>query len=175
MMYGDIDQIATLTREEKFDCVLCLNVLHLAPEPVEVLSKLRDCLSEGSTLIIQIPNMLSPRSIGAALRELSLVGFRKGYPSTGVHFSSIPSVKNWCVRSGMKIDQVSGDLDSASGSLLGRMLNAVINSVPSFVAIWFATSVVISARRVGDRYGQFALAETSRTQPKAGLAQNANH
>ena len=59
MIHGSINEIATLTRGEKFDCVLCLNVLHLAHDPERVLSKLMDCLCDNSTLIVQSPNMLS--------------------------------------------------------------------------------------------------------------------
>jgi 2-polyprenyl-3-methyl-5-hydroxy-6-metoxy-1,4-benzoquinol methylase len=75
MIHGDIDEIASLTNGEKFDCVLCLNVLHLARDPATALSRLKDCLCDNSTVIIQSPSMLSLRTIRQTFRDMPVLRF----------------------------------------------------------------------------------------------------
>jgi 2-polyprenyl-3-methyl-5-hydroxy-6-metoxy-1,4-benzoquinol methylase len=166
MMYGDIDQIAALTRGEKFDCVLCLNVLHLAPDPAVVLSKLRGCLSDNSAVIIQIPNMMSLRSIRAALKDPSVFRFVRDYSSSGVHFSSVRSVRDWSAKSGMKIEQTTGIFDRPEDGALGKLTAAIGGFLPTSLTIFLATSIIISVKRLQDEYGQLAWAEPLTTQPE---------
>ena len=58
MVFGDFRTAKEKLKDERFDCLLYLNVLHLARDPVEILSFFRDTLSVESAVIIQTPNML---------------------------------------------------------------------------------------------------------------------
>jgi 2-polyprenyl-3-methyl-5-hydroxy-6-metoxy-1,4-benzoquinol methylase len=167
MIYGDIDEIATLTRGQKFDCVLCLNILHLASEPAAVLRELRDCLSDDSVVIIQVPNMMSLRAIRSAFRDISIIPF-SGHASTGVHFSSLRRVESWCSRSGMKVDQTVGLFAHPEDGVLGRIWAVIGDFVPSSLAMLFATSIVISARRLRDEHAEPGRAAAiAKTKPDA--------
>lgn len=146
MIHGDIDEIATLTRGEKFDCVLCLNVLHLADDPERVLSRLMDCVGDNSTLIIQSPNMLSLRTIRQISQDMSVLQLGKGYSTTGVHLSTARRVRRWCIKSGMKIDQTIGVRIRQETTTFGKITSAVGDLIPTSLAISFATSVVVSAK-----------------------------
>jgi SAM-dependent methyltransferase len=166
MIHGDIDDIATLTHEEKFDCVLCLNVLHLAHDPATVLSRLKDCVCDNSTVIIQSPSMLSLRTIRQTFRDMPLRQLGKGYSSTGMHFSTARRVKGWCARSGMKVDRTIGIRNRQETSTLGRIASAVGDFLPALFAISIATSIVVSATRLPDKRGHLASAEPSRARRK---------
>lgn len=167
MVHGDIDEIATLTRGEKFDCVLCLNVLHLAHDPATVLSRLRDCLSDDSTVIIQSPSMRSLRFIGRGFPDK--VVLRQDYSSTGVHFSTPRRVRRWCAKSGMKVNRTIGSWDRQETSTLGRIASAIGDFLPASFAISIAASIVVSARRLPGERGQLVSAEPSRTQRKESV------
>ncbi len=164
MINGDIDEIATLTRGEKFDCVLCLNVLHLTHDPAAVLSKLRDCLSDESTVIIQTPSMRSLRFIGRGGGDKAVL--QQGYSSTGVHFSTVLRVRRWCAKSGMKVSQMIGSRDRQETGALGRIASAAGNFLPSRFSIFIATSIVILARRLSGEREKLVSGEASRTQRK---------
>ncbi len=156
MIHGGIEEIATLTRGEKFDCVLCLNILHLADDPEGVLFRLMDCLRDNSTLIIQSPNMLSIRTIRQISQDMPILQLGKGHSITGVHLSTAPRVRRWCTKSGMKIDRTIGVLNRQETSKFGKITAAVGGRLPTFLAIPFATSVVISAKRVQDARGHLS-------------------
>jgi 2-polyprenyl-3-methyl-5-hydroxy-6-metoxy-1,4-benzoquinol methylase len=148
MIHGDIDEIASLTRGEKFDCVLCLNVLHLAHDPATVLSRLKDCLSDDSTVIIQSPSMMSLRSIRQVFRNMPVLQpGRDYYSSTGMHFSTASRVRNWCAKSGMKPNRTIGIRHHQEASTLDRIASALGDFLPASLAISNATSIVVSARR----------------------------
>ena len=157
MIHGDIDEIATLTHGEEFDCVLCLNVLHLADDPATVLSTLKDCLCDNSTVIIQSPSMLSLRTIRQTFRDVPVSQLGKGYSSTGVHFSTARRVRSWCGRSGMKVDRTIGIWNHQETSTLGRIASAVRDFLPASFAIPIATSIVVSARLLPDERGQLCI------------------
>jgi 2-polyprenyl-3-methyl-5-hydroxy-6-metoxy-1,4-benzoquinol methylase len=170
MLHGDIEQIATLTRGEQFDCILCLNVLHLAYDPAAVLSGLGDCLSEDAMVIIQSPSMMSLRTIRRALRGVSILQSGADYASTGVHFSSVRSVRNWCSKSGMRIDRTKAIPDRHGSSILGKIASAVGDRLPASLATSVAASILISARRLKDGRSQQASREPSPMQRKASPA-----
>jgi 2-polyprenyl-3-methyl-5-hydroxy-6-metoxy-1,4-benzoquinol methylase len=59
---------AELSGEEHFDCILCLNILHLAPKPQELLSLSHGLMHQRSTLVVQTPNMMSLRALRHGLK-----------------------------------------------------------------------------------------------------------
>jgi 2-polyprenyl-3-methyl-5-hydroxy-6-metoxy-1,4-benzoquinol methylase len=148
MIYGRIDEIASRLRGEKFDCLLCLNVLHLTDDPETVLSQLSDCLAVESTVIIQSPNMMSLRAVRRVFANLADQPFGRNYLSTGAHFSSVNRVKNWCAASGMKVDGTIGIFDRPEVGNLGRISAAIGDLLPAALAFLLAPSFVISASRV---------------------------
>jgi|tagenome__1003787_1003787.scaffolds.fasta_scaffold20990059_15 2-polyprenyl-3-methyl-5-hydroxy-6-metoxy-1,4-benzoquinol methylase len=145
MTHGSIDDMATLLLGKKFDCVLCLNILHLAADPATVLRELRGFLSVDSTAIIQSPNMMSLRAIRELYGSFGNRPFRREYSSTGAHFSSPGKLKNWCSASGMKIDRMEAVFDPPEVSTLGRISAAIGNLLPASLRFLVAPSFVIAA------------------------------
>jgi 2-polyprenyl-3-methyl-5-hydroxy-6-metoxy-1,4-benzoquinol methylase len=109
MVFGDFRMAKAKLGEEKFDCILYLNVLHLVRDPAEVLSLFRDNLSSGSAVIIQTPNTLNLRAIWNVFRNPS--AWRSlTHDLRGMHFTLPSKVRSWCRRSGLRIDKRKGIL-----------------------------------------------------------------
>jgi 2-polyprenyl-3-methyl-5-hydroxy-6-metoxy-1,4-benzoquinol methylase len=147
MVYGDLRAAKAQLETEKFDCVLCLNVLHLVREPAELLSWLRSLLSSDSVLIIQTPNMMSVPAIRERLRGPQDARFAMDYDLTGVHFSSVGKMRNWCKTSGLRIERTTGILHRQAEMVRGFLPGFVRALAPESLIYSMATSIVMSAKK----------------------------
>lgn len=148
MIDGGLDGLTETDDDEPFDCVLCLNVLHLVREPVQLLSRLQNFLSTDSSIIIQSPNMISLRAIRSMLRDYASVPFGKDYETTGAHFSSIRTMRNWCAASGLMIDRIERTVDRSQEKPFGSSREAIASYLSGSFILSLAPSIVVSARRV---------------------------
>jgi SAM-dependent methyltransferase len=139
MVFGDFRAANAKLNNERFDCVLYLNVLHLAEDPVEVLSLLRDVLSVESSIIIQAPNMLCVPALWSKIRNPLRFWHSGNYDSTGVHFTSPAKVRRWCRSSGLRIDRTVG--------VLHRRAEIARRLMPAFVNLFMAPTFVTSAQK----------------------------
>jgi 2-polyprenyl-3-methyl-5-hydroxy-6-metoxy-1,4-benzoquinol methylase len=147
MVYGDLRAAKAQLETEKFDCVLCLNVLHLVREPAELLSWLRSLLSSDSVLIIQTPNMMSVPAIRERLRGPQDARFAMDYDLTGVHFSSVGKMRNWCKTSGLRIERTTGILHRQAEMVRSVLPGFVRALAPKSLIYSMATSIVMSAKK----------------------------
>jgi 2-polyprenyl-3-methyl-5-hydroxy-6-metoxy-1,4-benzoquinol methylase len=136
---------AALDQGERFDCVLCLNVLHLAREPRRLLSLSHGYMHRRAILVVQTPNMMSLRGV-----RYHLAGRRStlfGYDSAGTHFSSVRSVRNWCINSGFRIEKMHRVYPSRGYGMLG-MTAAVPDFLSGPLSSAFATSIIVTATKM---------------------------
>ena len=124
------------SKTQQFDCLLYLNVLHLARDPVEVLSLFRDALSAESVVIIQAPNMLCVPGIWRRIRNALRYRDLGNYDLTGAHLSFIGKVRGWCRNSGLRVDRTVGMLHRRAEFLRGLSAGfAELSMSPSFVSV----------------------------------------
>jgi 2-polyprenyl-3-methyl-5-hydroxy-6-metoxy-1,4-benzoquinol methylase len=90
----------------RFDCLLLLNVLHLVPDPVALLSSLRTVLSPGAATIIMAPNFLHFPVLWRKILGDERFKDVGSYSKTGVQFTSHKTVRAWLQSAGMKLDGV---------------------------------------------------------------------
>jgi 2-polyprenyl-3-methyl-5-hydroxy-6-metoxy-1,4-benzoquinol methylase len=169
LVHGNFDSAAAALRDQRFDCVLCLNVLHLADKPEEVLSWLDNFLSVGSTIIIQSPNMISLRAIRRALFNLTRTPFWRDFKSAGTHFTSIRTVRNWCTESGFEVVRTTGVFERPEDGTLGKVTAAVAGYIPAPLTFPLATSIIVSARKLHGERRQIVSAELSPDRQNANL------
>jgi hypothetical protein len=134
-VYGDFRNARATIDVEKFDCVLYLNVLHLIPDPVDVLSLFKDVGALRASFIVQSPNM---RCIPAIWRNVRSRRFEKqgDYESTGVHLTSVGKVQEWCRSAGLVADRTVGILHRRAAILSGVSSgNAGLSMSPEFVTV----------------------------------------
>jgi SAM-dependent methyltransferase len=136
MVFGDFHVAKKKLRKQRFDCLLFLNVLHLARDPVEVLSLFRDTMSMNSVMIIQAPNMLCVPEVWRRIRNPHRYRGLGSHDLSGTHFSSIGKVDDWCGRSGLRVDRTVGVLDHRAEFLRGLPAGSVeLLMSPSFVSV----------------------------------------
>jgi SAM-dependent methyltransferase len=133
---GDFRAAKEKLKGQRFDCLLFLNVLHLARDPIEVLSLFRDTMSAKSVVIIQAPNMLCVPDVWRKIRTAPRYRDLGNYDLTGAHFSSIGEVRGWCRKSGLRVDRTVGMLHHRAEFLRGRSPGfAELSMSPSFVSV----------------------------------------
>jgi 2-polyprenyl-3-methyl-5-hydroxy-6-metoxy-1,4-benzoquinol methylase len=137
---------AELSGEERFDCILCLNILHLAPKPQELLSLSHGLMHQRSTLVVQTPNMMSLRALRHGLKIGTHLNGFSDFESTGMHFSSERTVRKWCVNAGFKIEGTLRILARRGDGKLGAA-SAFGNYLPRTLSLPLATSIVMTATK----------------------------
>jgi SAM-dependent methyltransferase len=141
MVFGNFRTAREKIQDERFDCVLYLNVLHLARNPIEVLSLFRDVLSVESAVLIQTPNMVCLPVVWWRICNARRYRDLRNYDLTRVHLSSIGKVRDWCRNSGLRVDRTVGILHRRAKVLCGLPAGfAELSMSPSFVSV---------ARRIG--------------------------
>ena len=136
MVFGDFGAAWEKLKDERFDCLLCLNVLHLARDPAEVLSLFQDVLTTKSVVIIQTPNMLCTPTTWRRIRDARRYHNLGNYELTGAHLSSVRKVRLWCRHSGLRIDRIVGMLHRRADFLRGLSAGVIeLSMSPSFVSI----------------------------------------
>lgn len=142
MFYEDLED---LKNKKHFDCVLCSNILHLAPTPEKWLSLMHTFMHGNSTLIIQTPNMMSLKAIRSRLKDGQLIPF-VDYTTMGTHFSSARSIRKWCSKAGFRIEKISKILPHPGDGRAG-LASAIAGHLPRLFLSPFASSIVVTATR----------------------------
>ncbi|WP_309775462.1 class I SAM-dependent methyltransferase [Nitrobacter vulgaris] len=136
MVFGDFHDAKEKLGNQAVDCVLLSNVLHLIPDPVEVLSLFRGSMTEKSVMIIEAPNM---RCVSEAWRRVRYAHRYRGlgnYDLSGTHYSSLAKVRDWCSRSGLTVCGTRGTLHRRAEFLRGLSSGfAELMMSPSFVSV----------------------------------------
>jgi 2-polyprenyl-3-methyl-5-hydroxy-6-metoxy-1,4-benzoquinol methylase len=143
VFYEDLDEVE-LNDKEPFDCILCSNILHLAPKPEKLLSVFHKFMHRNSTLIIQSPNMMSLRALRRHAREVARLAKGRGFQSVGAHFSSLQTVRNWCTSAGFQTEQEVSILAADGRGSLG-ITPAVSEYLPEVLLFPLGVSVVVTA------------------------------
>jgi 2-polyprenyl-3-methyl-5-hydroxy-6-metoxy-1,4-benzoquinol methylase len=135
---GDFQSARGRLEGRRFDCVLLLNLLHLAPDPVEVLSSFGELLSRAAPIIIRSPNMLNLLAIWRQIRDRQ-IEMPRSYATSGAHFVFQGSVEKWCRRAGLTVEQTT--------DLLHRRVEAYDSVIPALARRALASEFIAVARR----------------------------
>jgi 2-polyprenyl-3-methyl-5-hydroxy-6-metoxy-1,4-benzoquinol methylase len=149
---GDFRTAKQQLRNDRFDCLLYLNVLHLVYDPVDVLSMFKDVLSDQSTVIIETPNMLCGPAIWREFRTPKLRKLRNESPrarwsdkATGVNFTFPGKVYYWCRSAGLKPKSTTAILHPRAESIFNRSPSVVRGFIPNCIKLLLApTSITIA-------------------------------
>jgi 2-polyprenyl-3-methyl-5-hydroxy-6-metoxy-1,4-benzoquinol methylase len=139
-------EIEKIAQKEKFDCILCLNVLHLLPNPDILLENLKKCLTPNGSMIIQSPNMLSIGSFRWTFRYLACFSAKERFETWGVNFSSTNKVRQWCAAAGLVVREVDGVFHVGMDGWLQKLSIMARKCLPKAFANIFAAGIVL---RVG--------------------------
>lgn len=128
LLQGCLSAAAERLASERFDCLLLLNVLHLVPDPVSVLSTFSGLLRAGSSAVVSMPNMLQAPVLWGKIRGDVRYGNVGDYEATGVHFTSEKTVRGWFRRAGMRPEKTAHVLPRRA-KLVSRLTLGIADSV----------------------------------------------
>jgi len=135
---GDFEQARRKLEGRQFDCLLLSNVLHLVPDPVDLLSSFASLLSPGGVAAAIVPNTGRLELNWAALRG-GLMDDPKMYRETGVQRTSRQIVQSWFGSAGLRVQSLKQIL-RPSAQKIGRLTRGMLDS-------WLAYEFVISASK----------------------------
>jgi 2-polyprenyl-3-methyl-5-hydroxy-6-metoxy-1,4-benzoquinol methylase len=135
MVYGDFRAAAEKLGNQTFDCILFLNMLHLVPDPVEVLTLFRGAMHENSVMLIQSPNMQSVPELWRRVRYPHRYRGLGRFDQSGVHVTGVGKVGDWCRGSGLTVDRNIGLLHKRARFMRGRSEFAELMMSLSFISV----------------------------------------
>ena len=122
-----------------FECLLLSNVLHLVPNPVEVLSSFRELLQPEGKCVVVAPNTTQVGAGWKTTRGQESVSLPGKYQETGVHSCSRKILEGWFRESGMQVEAFA-DLVGPRARGLGRLTLGLIDP-------WLASEFIAVARK----------------------------
>jgi len=123
MIYGTFQAARKKLTGERFDCLLLSNVVHLVPDPVNVLSSFAELLSEGGRAVLLAPNILRLSTNWGRICGDPRFQDIGSYHRSGIHLTSPKIVGDWLRGAGMepetRIDILSPRVRKVSRVMLG--------------------------------------------------------
>ena len=132
---GALGQLAN----RKFDCLLLSNILHLVPNPAEILSSFAALLLDGGTAVAVVPNMARLGATWKKMRRDAPAVARETYAKTGVHRVSRRALQGWFRSSGMKIEKIR--------CLVPERAQKVRCFLARLLDLWMADQLVVVAKK----------------------------
>jgi 2-polyprenyl-3-methyl-5-hydroxy-6-metoxy-1,4-benzoquinol methylase len=139
MVYGDFRAAREKLARERFDCLLFSNVLHLVPDPIDVLASFRSLLSDGGVAVLLVPNVLRLSTYWGKIRRDKRFQDFGSYEKTGVHLTSHKTVRSWFRSAGMGPERLI-DVLSPRAQMVGRLTLGLMDQ-------FLASEVIAIAKR----------------------------
>jgi len=130
MITGELDSTFQRLAGERFDCALCLNVLHFAKQPIDMLSSITKILSEDAVVILLLPNHMQLRILWKRFRRDPGFANLGNFEKTGMHFTSRGTVKEWLKSAGLEVDRIA-DVTSDRAQSMSRVTFGIANALLS--------------------------------------------
>jgi len=111
---SDFAQALHELRGREFDCLLLSNVLHLVPNPIDVLASFAALLRQGGTAVAVAPNMARLAAAWKALRGDPTSTAWGTYERTGVHRVSQRVLRHWFSSAGMRVEKILPSLPESA-------------------------------------------------------------
>jgi 2-polyprenyl-3-methyl-5-hydroxy-6-metoxy-1,4-benzoquinol methylase len=125
IVHGDFAAARAQLRDERFDCILMLSVLHLVPDPIAVLASFSQLLASGGTIAVTAPNFAQITTLWRRLRgqNKELYARLGDYEASGIHATTPRLMRSWFRKAGLSLQGVEHVLppraESANRMTLG--------------------------------------------------------
>lgn len=136
---GPLSEAMIALQDERFDAVICSNLLHLLSDPVHELRQLKGLLRERGVVIASVPNMNSLSVWWRRMRKAP--GYSKvGAPDAGFSFTSERVMRSWLSAAGFQ-EKILQRRFSGRPAKVQQMLKGLGDR-------WLASEIVIAGERV---------------------------
>ena len=103
---GNFEGIRRELAGRKFDCLLLSNLLHLVPNPAELLCCFGALMAPGGVAVAVVPNTAPLRATRKTVRQDGRVRAPRAYNETGVHTATPNTVRRWFRHAGMQVENL---------------------------------------------------------------------
>jgi 2-polyprenyl-3-methyl-5-hydroxy-6-metoxy-1,4-benzoquinol methylase len=103
IVYGNLETARKQLEHERFDCVLMTNVLHLVPDPVGLLARYSELLTQEGCVVASVPNLPLLRRIARRIRLRGHATNPVNYRVSGMHRTTGRIVRRWFQQAGLKV------------------------------------------------------------------------
>lgn len=104
IVYTDAEHAREKLADESFDCILFSNVLHLAPNPVQMLESFAVLLAPDGRMVASAPNLALVRRISRRI-SFGKTANPKGYKASGMHASTGRLLRRWFRQAGLRAER----------------------------------------------------------------------
>jgi 2-polyprenyl-3-methyl-5-hydroxy-6-metoxy-1,4-benzoquinol methylase len=103
VVYGNADEVRRTLSTRRFDCILLLDILHLLPEPWNLVEEMAALLTSNGCIVASIPNVLQARTLWKLLKGDPAFQNLRNYAQSGVNASSYWAMRSWFERTGLAV------------------------------------------------------------------------
>ena len=173
VVYGTFDECLDNLGSRTFDCVIISDLLHLLPEPAQVLRRTQQFIVNNGTIVVSGPNFEFYKIFLKRVIGLDDLGRLKDFDRSGIKVCGPTTVRRALERSGFRIEAVrwfdsfAGSNGSSQASAFGRWTRQNWGIVVRRVSI---TSVESALRADRSRFGLPRHRREETTLPKAKAA-----
>jgi SAM-dependent methyltransferase len=129
VIYGDVEGVLRALSGRRFDVIVMTDLLHLLPDPANLLQSLSSLLNNNGSLVVSAPNMRAARILWKRLKQDRSVENLGNYHRSGVRIISYETVAKTCRSAGLVITNVTPIIPDngrwiyrSGGPLLPRLL-----------------------------------------------------
>jgi 2-polyprenyl-3-methyl-5-hydroxy-6-metoxy-1,4-benzoquinol methylase len=101
---GDFKTAKARLSDQRFDCLVLSNVLHLVENPVEILSSFAGLVSDRGSVVTVLPNLLKLSLIWKKYLGREGLSELGDYEKSGVHFTSHGVARRWLQSAGLELE-----------------------------------------------------------------------
>jgi SAM-dependent methyltransferase len=106
VVYGGFEEACQKLAGEKFDCLLASNILHLVPDPVDVLRSFAQLLGPKGKVIVSVPNFSYLPTAWRRLQRQPYFRDLGDFEKFGLRVTTHRVVRDWFRRSGLTLEKV---------------------------------------------------------------------
>jgi len=108
----DFEKAKETLANEKFDCILFIDVLQHLPDPVKILTEYTELLDKEGYVITSVPNFKYVRYLYEIFAHGKLYKNSKISDKTHIHFTTARMVAKWLGQSGLRVIKVKHNMNN---------------------------------------------------------------
>jgi 2-polyprenyl-3-methyl-5-hydroxy-6-metoxy-1,4-benzoquinol methylase len=113
LVLGDFQTARKTLAGRRFDCLLVSNMLHLVPDPVDLLASFKSLLADNATVIVTVPNLQRISVTWQKIRRSSQHKYLGNFARSGTHLATERKLNHWFTHAGLKVSSIRQTLSQS--------------------------------------------------------------
>jgi 2-polyprenyl-3-methyl-5-hydroxy-6-metoxy-1,4-benzoquinol methylase len=137
-VYGDFRAVRKQLEGRKFDCLYISKILHLVPNPQEILRQFAELLSPGGYILVVSPNVVNLKNQFNKLKGKNGYGSLGTFEESGIQKVSKRTLQQWLRDAGYKVENIKWIPMASFEKLSGH--------IPAVLKHRFSSEVIVLGR-----------------------------